>query len=278
MAGRHPQRDVRLARLDQRAHRRASEKGLAVNLDIDNTSLATYYARGKAVPVTLRFVEVRRQQARAGGVQHRSRPEGPGRQRSASCARRATRSAASAAAARVRPRRTASSAAASEFVAKGYTIIANVGNRSTDFVGKQLRARVQAAELRQPPGLRPFSRAQYWWKNRGSWALVPGQVTFMSRPASTHWPSTPRPPWNIRSGPHRAAPRRGRSGRRPATRARSGAGRRRRAATAPAWSRPHRVAGVGVAAGGAAHHRRVGGRVGAPVELRHRLHVEPDDR
>ena len=36
---------------------KSTDGRLAVNLDIDNTSLATKYARGKAVAVTLRFVK-----------------------------------------------------------------------------------------------------------------------------------------------------------------------------------------------------------------------------
>ena len=39
------------------------------------------------------------------------------------------------------------------FVAEGYTLVANVGNRQTDFTGGELRAGVPAAELRRPAGL-----------------------------------------------------------------------------------------------------------------------------
>src|SRR6188472_2308619 len=51
--------DTRQAMYGSRAYvdRRVSQGGgrLAVNFDIDNTSLATYYAKGTAVPVVLRF-------------------------------------------------------------------------------------------------------------------------------------------------------------------------------------------------------------------------------
>ena len=111
------------------------DKGLTVNLDIDNTSLATYYARGRAVPVTLRFVQYaaskhvrvvfntgRNQKSLAGAVRELRKAGYPV---GGICGRRTGESLTSS---KQRCRR--------EFVAKGYTIIANVGNRSTDFVGK----------------------------------------------------------------------------------------------------------------------------------------------
>ncbi len=113
----------------------SGEKGLAVNLDIDNTSLATYYARGKAVPVTLRFAKYagskhvrvvfntgRNQKGLAGAVRELRKAGYPV---GGICGRRTGESLIHS---KQRCRQ--------EFVDKGYTIIANVGNRSTDFVGK----------------------------------------------------------------------------------------------------------------------------------------------
>ena len=107
---------------------------LAVNLDIDNTSLATYYAKGTAVPVVLRFARY----ARSQGVSllfntGRERGHLAGVARSLRrvgydvteiCGRRRGESLSHS---KQRCRR--------HFVAEGYTVIANVGNRSTDFVG-----------------------------------------------------------------------------------------------------------------------------------------------
>ena len=107
---------------------------LAINLDIDNTALATYYAEGTAVPVVLRFAKY----ARGQGVTllfntGRERGHLAGVARSLRrvgydvreiCGRkpgeRLTHS-------KQRCRR--------HFVAEGYTLIANVGNRPTDFAG-----------------------------------------------------------------------------------------------------------------------------------------------
>ena len=107
---------------------------LAVNLDIDNTALATYYAKGTAVPVVLRFARYARSQGvtllfntgrergHLAGVARSLRRVGYevreicGRTRGESLSH-----------SKQRCRR--------HFVAEGYTIIANVGNRSTDFVG-----------------------------------------------------------------------------------------------------------------------------------------------
>ena len=58
--------DTRVAMYGSRAYvgDRVDEGGrrLAVNFDIDNTSLATYYAKGTAVPVVLRFAKYARSQ------------------------------------------------------------------------------------------------------------------------------------------------------------------------------------------------------------------------
>jgi hypothetical protein len=113
----------------------SGERGLTVNLDIDNTSLATYYARGRAVPVTLRF-------AKYAGSKHVRVVFNTGRnEKSLAAAVRQLR-AAGYPVGGICGRRTGESLIHSkqrcrqEFVDKGYTIIANVGNRSTDFVGK----------------------------------------------------------------------------------------------------------------------------------------------
>jgi hypothetical protein len=121
--------------LKNRAASAGPNEHLAVNLDIDNTSLATRYSPGQAIAVVLRFTRyahnhgiavlfntgrspqegaaaVRRQLVRAGytvdGFCHRNKGErvAPGKQR-----------------------------CRASFVATGYTIVANVGNRSTDFSG-----------------------------------------------------------------------------------------------------------------------------------------------
>jgi predicted secreted acid phosphatase len=119
--------------------RRVAKGGhkLAVNFDIDNTSLASHYDYGAAVAVTLRFAR----HARSKGVRlvfNTGRVRGDGRlDRAVADLRRAgfavteicgrTSSREGLSHSKQRCRR--------HFVAEGYTIIANVGNRSTDFVG-----------------------------------------------------------------------------------------------------------------------------------------------
>jgi len=113
----------------------ANTKGrLALNLDIDNTSLQTYYARGKAVPATLRLVRY----AKSKGVyilfntgRHVSK-----RKAAVAQLRRAGFPVDGLCA-----RSTGESLTHSKrecrrsFVLNGYRLIANIGNRSTDFVG-----------------------------------------------------------------------------------------------------------------------------------------------
>ncbi len=110
---------------------------LAVNLDIDNTSLASHYAYGKPVAVTLRFARY----ARSHGVKllfNTGRVQGDGRLAAARdllrkagyrvtaiCGR--TSGSESLAHSKQRCRR--------RFVHQGWTLIANVGNRGTDFTG-----------------------------------------------------------------------------------------------------------------------------------------------
>jgi hypothetical protein len=120
----------------QRAGVSAVGRKLAVNLDIDNTSLASHYDFGAPVPVVLRLARY----ARAHGVLllfNTGRASGAGRlvaarRQLAAAGYRVTelcgrRPAETLVQGKQRCRR--------QFVASGYTIIANIGNRSTDFLG-----------------------------------------------------------------------------------------------------------------------------------------------
>lgn len=109
-------------------------RGLTVNLDIDNTALATHYDRGHATPVVLRFA----QYAASLGVRvvfNTGRNQSELRQAVAGLRRSGY------AVGGICGRRTGESLSTSKqrcrqyFVDKGYRIVANVGNRSTDFVG-----------------------------------------------------------------------------------------------------------------------------------------------
>ena len=107
---------------------------LAVNLDIDNTALATKYAPGKAVAVTLRFVKYAdahhvailfntgRLATQLSGITQQLR--NAGYPIDAICGRHSGEGLAQS---KQRCRQ--------EYVAQGYTIIANVGNHKTDFTG-----------------------------------------------------------------------------------------------------------------------------------------------
>jgi hypothetical protein len=130
--------DTRVAMYGSRAYvgERVEQGGrkLAVNFDIDNTSLATYYAKGTAVPVVLRFAKYARTQGvtllfntgrlqgQTNGVARSLRRVGYDVREI--CGRRAGESL-------VRGKQRCRS----HFRAEGYTLIANVGNRDTDFVG-----------------------------------------------------------------------------------------------------------------------------------------------
>ena len=130
--------DTRQAMYGSRAYvqRRAAQGGtkLAVNFDIDNTSLATYYARGTAVPVVLRFARY----ARTQGV---TLLFNTGRERGHLAGVRASLRRVGYVAAEVCGRNHGETLTHSKqrcrnhFRAEGYTLIANVGNRSTDFTG-----------------------------------------------------------------------------------------------------------------------------------------------
>ena len=107
---------------------------LAVNLDIDNTALATKYARGKPVPVVLRFVKYAaahdvailfntgRLATQLSGITQQLR--NAGYPIDAICGRHGGEGLAH-----------SKQRCRSEYVAQGYTIIANVGNHTTDFTG-----------------------------------------------------------------------------------------------------------------------------------------------
>ena len=121
------------ARTSQRRWPTRSGK-LALNLDIDNTSLQSHYDRGKAVPATLRLARYAKSRASTSS----STPA-------------ATSACATAAIAQLKRagfpvdglcgRLTGESLPHSKqrcrqsFVNNGYRLIANIGNRSTDFVG-----------------------------------------------------------------------------------------------------------------------------------------------
>jgi hypothetical protein len=120
--------------LDRRVDRGGQR--LAVNFDIDNTSIASHYDPGNPVPRVLRFAE----RARALGVHllFNTGRQDKGDLRASTlrqldrngyevgelCMRTAGETMAES---KKRCRR--------QFVADGYTIIANIGNNDTDFVG-----------------------------------------------------------------------------------------------------------------------------------------------
>ena len=107
---------------------------LAINFDIDNTSMATYYAEGKPVRRVLRFAK----RARAQGVYLLFNT---GRTAEKLGDMEAHLIAAGYAVTEICTREEGMRLAKSKqtcrrhFVEEGYTIIANVGNRRTDFVG-----------------------------------------------------------------------------------------------------------------------------------------------
>ncbi len=120
--------------LDHRVARGGSR--LAVNLDIDNTALATRYARGRPVPPVLRFAR----HARAHGMRllfNTGRLRGDGRL--ARARRQLTRAGYRVTEVCGRARGESLSHSKQRcrrhFVAEGYRLVANVGNRRTDFVG-----------------------------------------------------------------------------------------------------------------------------------------------
>lgn len=132
--------DVRQAMSGSRTYVEARVDGsanLAVNLDIDNTSLATRYHGGRRVYVVRRFADFAEDRGVA-VLFNTGRLRGDGRMVrvaarlrtagftvTAICGRASDDEGLSHSKRRCRAR----------FVRQGYTIIANVGNRSTDFTG-----------------------------------------------------------------------------------------------------------------------------------------------
>lgn len=107
---------------------------LAINLDIDNTSLSTYYERGRPVRKVRNFARLADQlgiavlfntgRTRANLVGMRAQLESVGYDVTMICARRANE--------RLIPGK---QRCRDRFIDAGYTLVANVGNRPTDFVG-----------------------------------------------------------------------------------------------------------------------------------------------
>ncbi len=107
---------------------------LALNLDIDNTSLQTYYATGKAVPATLRLARY----ARSKGVYvlfNTGRNVSKRRSTIAQLKRAGFPVDGLCAHYKGEPLRVSKQRCRRSFVHNGFTIIANIGNRSTDFAG-----------------------------------------------------------------------------------------------------------------------------------------------
>ena len=132
--------DTRQAMYGSRTYvqQRAAQGGtkLAVNFDIDNTTLASYYAPGKPVARVLRFAKY----ARSHGVRllfNTARPAGDGRLLRAkrSLEKVGYRVAGICGRKQGETLRQGKQRCRRYFVSQGYTLIANVGNRETDFVG-----------------------------------------------------------------------------------------------------------------------------------------------
>lgn len=126
------------AYLDRVAARAAPGERLAVNLDIDNTMLATHYNHGHPVGDTFRFVARARELGMAvlvNSARVKSRRQATILELSRAgykgahafdelCLRRSGVDAAS-----------SKQACRARFIGQGYRLVANVGNRGTDFVG-----------------------------------------------------------------------------------------------------------------------------------------------
>ena len=116
---------------------RAAKGGakLALNLDIDNTSLQTYYAPGKAIPATLRLVRY----AKSKGIYilfNTGRNVSLRKKTIAQLKRAGFPVDGLCAHYKGEPLKKSKQRCRQSFVNNGFTIIANVGNRSTDFTGK----------------------------------------------------------------------------------------------------------------------------------------------
>ncbi len=107
---------------------------LALNLDIDNTSLQTYYARGKAIPATLRLARY----AKSKGVSilfNTGRNVSLRKKTIAQLKKAGFPVDGLCAHYKGVPLAKSKQRCRQSFVNNGFTIIANVGNRSTDFTG-----------------------------------------------------------------------------------------------------------------------------------------------
>src|SRR4051794_39067079 len=116
---------------------RAAQGGgkLALNLDIDNTSLQSYYAPGKAIPATIRLVRY----AKSKGVYILFNTGRNVSQRSSTIAQlKRAGFPVDGLCAHYKGETLAHSKqrCRTSFTNNGFHIIANIGNRSTDFVGK----------------------------------------------------------------------------------------------------------------------------------------------
>ena len=116
---------------------RAAEGGtkLALNLDIDNTSLQSYYAPGKAIPATLRLTRF----AKRHGVYilfNTGRNVSLRKKTIAQLKRAGFTVDGLCAHYKGEPLARSKQRCRRSFVNNGFTIIANIGNRSTDFRGK----------------------------------------------------------------------------------------------------------------------------------------------
>lgn len=119
--------------------RRADQGGsrLAVNLDIDNTSLASHYDYGAPVAVTLRFARY----ARDHGVKllfNTGRIRGDGRLKKAKDLLRAAGYRVTEICGRTSTHETLTHSkqrCRRHFASEGWTLVANVGNRQSDFTG-----------------------------------------------------------------------------------------------------------------------------------------------
>ena len=130
--------DGSLTYLQRRARRARAEgvpvRRLAVNLDIDNTALASYYDRGAPVRPVLRFAR----QAHDLGMQvffNSHRPKTTWRTTLRALRRVGYPVDRLCLALRGEPVRHGKRRCRASFAADGYRLVANVGNRRTDFVG-----------------------------------------------------------------------------------------------------------------------------------------------
>jgi hypothetical protein len=132
-------RDTRQALSGSRAYidNRVAKGGtkLALNLDIDNTSLASFYSPGKPVPATLSLVKYAKSKGvsilfnTGRNVSLRARTiaqlKNAGYPVDGLCAHY-----------KGEPLATSKQRCRQSFANNGFTIIANIGNRRTDFVGR----------------------------------------------------------------------------------------------------------------------------------------------